>query len=246
MFGLELAGGHHPNDLARYRNVIGGVGSSLPVNLVSSANVLRILNVRYILWPDQLGTPEDQGLPAPVTDNLDLVSQTTIGGRPYESVYSFPDLPRARLLGKAVVLPDDQAVPFMLSESFDPAVQVVLDAPPPVELPGGVIEGSVEWLERGNNRMRLRVSADRAGLLVLADNWFPAWNARVDDDDAPVLRANHSLRAVPVPAGVHEVELFYESPQLRWSLQLTVLSLLLVSLLSGVQWIRSRRRGEPR
>ena len=242
MFGLELAGGHHPNDLARYREVIGMVGSSLPVNLVSSANVLRMLNVRYILWPDRLGTPDDQGLPAPVTDNLELVGQTTIGGRPYESVYRFTDLPRARLVGEAVVLPDEQAVPFMLSERFDPATQVVLGAPPPIELPGGRVEGSVEWIERANNRMRLRVTADRAGLLVVADNWFPAWRALVDDEDAPVLRANHTLRAVPVPAGVHEVELFYASEQLRWSLRLTILSLVLVLLLPLGQWIRSRTR----
>ena len=243
MFGLELAGGHHPNDLARYRDVIGMVGSSLPVNLVGSANVLQILNVRYIMWPDRLGTPEDQGLPVAVTDNLELVSQTTIGGRPYESVYRFTDLPRARLLGDAVVLPDDQAVPFMLSEDFDPVVQVVLDAPPPIELSGESVEGSVEWLERGNNRMRLRVTADRPALVVLADNWFPAWRARVDDNDAPVLRANHTLRAVPVPAGEHEVELYYESAQLKWSLQLTVLSLMMVALLPGLHWIRNRSRG---
>ncbi len=240
MFGLELAAGHHPNDLARYRDLIGMVGSSLPINLVSSANVLRILNVRYILWPDRLGTPEDQELPAPITDNLELISQTTIGGRPYESVYRFTDLPRARLVGEAVVLPDDQAVPFMLSGSFDPAMQVVLDAPPPIELSGGAIEGGVEWVERGNNSMRLQVTADRAGLLVLADNWFPAWRARVDGGDVPVLRANHTLRAVPVTAGVHEVELFYASPQLRWSLQLTVLSLLLVSAPPCVRWLRTR------
>ena len=244
MFGLELAGGHHPNDLARYRDVIGMVGSSLPVNLVGSANVLRILNVRYILWPDQLGTPEDQGLPAAITDNLERISQTTIGGRPYESVYRFTDLPRARLVGEALVLADDQATPFILSESFDPATQVVLNAPPPIELSGEPIEGSVEWLERGNNRMRLRVTADRAGLLVLADNWFPAWRARVGDADAPVLRANHTLRAVPVPAGQHEVELFYHSRQLTWSLRLTILSLVLVSVLPGMDWIRSRRRGD--
>ena len=244
MFGLELAGGHHPNDLARYRDVIGMVGSSLPVHLVGSANILRILNVRYILWPDQLGTPEDQGLPVPVTDNLQLVSQTTIGGRPYESVYRFTDLPRARLLGEVVVLPEDQAVPFMLSESFDPAVQVVLNEPSPIALAGGPVEGSVEWIERANNHMSLRVNAEQAALLVLADNWFPAWKARVDGAEAPVLRANHTLRAVPVPAGSHQVELFYESRQLETSLRLTLLSLILVSVLPGVQWVRGRSRRE--
>ncbi len=246
MFGLELAGGHHPNDLARYRDVIGMVGSSLPVNLVSSANVLRILNVRYILWPDRIGTPEDQGLPAAVTDNLERVSQTTMGGQPYETLYRFTDLPRARLVGDAVVLPDGEAVPFILSDDFDPATQVVLDTAPPLALPGEPIEGSVEWLKRGNNRLKLRVTTSSAGLLVIADNWFPAWKARVGDEDVAVLRANHTLRAVPVPAGEHDVELYYRSPQLAWSLRLTILSLALVSLLTGVDWLMSRRREAAR
>ena len=244
MFGLELAGGHHPNDLARYRELIGMAGSGLPENLLASANVLRMLNVRYVLWPDQLGTPADQGLPADITDNLRRLSSTTIQGQPYESVYEFSDLPRARLVADAVVLPDEQAVPHMLSPDFDPARQVVLSDPPPIDLAGGEVVGSVEWIERHNNNMRLRVSADRPAVLVLADNWFPAWKARVGNEEVPVLRANHSLRAVPITAGEHTVEFYYESDELRWSLRLTLLSLAVVAGLIGMDWIRSRRSAE--
>ena len=250
MFGLELVGGHHPNDLARYRELIGMVGSGLPANLIAGAdvlrngNVLRMLNVRYILWPDQFGDLTNQGLPADITDNLRRLSSTTIQGRPYESVYEFPDLPRARLVADVVVLPDEQAVAHMLSPEFDPARQVVLSEPPPIELTGGVVVGSVEWIERNNNNMTLRVSADRPAILILADNWFPAWKARVDTEEVPVLRANHSLRAVPISAGEHTVEFYYESDQLRWSLRLTLLSLAVVAALIGTDWIRSRRGAE--
>jgi len=246
MFGLELAGGHHPNDLARYRELIGMAGSGLPENLLASANVLRMLNVRYVLWPDQLGTPADQGLPADITDNLRRLTSTTVQGQPYESVYEFSDLPRARLVADAVVLPDELAVPHMLSPDFDPARQVVLSDPPPIDLAGGDVVGSVEWIERHNNNMRLRVSADRPAVLVLADNWFPAWKARVGNEEVPVLRANHSLRAVPITAGEHTVEFYYESNELRWSLRLTLLSLAVVAGLIGMDWIRSRQRAEPR
>ncbi len=246
MFGLELAGGHHPNDLERYRELIGMVGSGLPANLIASANVLRILNVRYILWPDQLGAPADQGLPADITDNLRRLSQTTIQGRPYETVYEFSDLPRARLVSDAVVLPDDQAVPHMLSGDFDPARQVVLSDPLPIELTGGEVVGLVDWLERSNNHMTLQISADRPALLVLADNWFPAWRARIGNQEVPVLRVNHSLRAVPITAGEHTVEFYYESDQLRWSLRLTLLSLAVVAGLVGMDWMRGRRSTERR
>lgn len=219
-------------------------GSGLPENLLASANVLRLLNVRYVLWPDQLGTPADQGLPADITDNLRKLSSMTIQGRPYESVYEFSDLPRARLVADVVVLPDDQAVPHMLSPDFDPARQVVLSEPPPIDLTGGEVVGGVEWIERNYNNMTLRVSADRPAILVLADNWFPAWKARVGNEEVPVLRANHSLRAVPIAAGEHTVEFYYESDELRWSLRLTLLSLAVVAGLIGMDWIRSRRGAE--
>ena len=167
MFGLELAGGHHPNDLGRYRELIGMAGSDLPINLLTSANVLRVLNVRYLLWPDQFGAPADQDvLPADITDNLRRLSQTTIQARPFESVYEFTDLPRARLVSDVVVLPDDQTVPHMLSADFDPERQVVLSEPLPIQLTGGQVAGAVEWIERNNNDMTLRVSADRPAVLV--------------------------------------------------------------------------------
>jgi hypothetical protein len=246
MFGLELVAGHHPNDMGRYRELIGMEGSSLPVNLIASANVLKMLNVRYVLWPDQLGAPADQGLPADIADNLRKLSQTTIQGVPYESVYEFPDLPRARLVGDAVILPDDQAVSYMLSDDFDPARQVVLSDSLPINLTGGEVVGSVEWVERNNNEMTLRVSADGPAVLVLADNWFPAWRARIGNKDVPVLRASHSLRAVPISAGEHTVEFYYESEQLKWSLRLTLFSLASVVGLTGMDWMRGRRSAERR
>jgi len=106
--------------------------------------------------------------------------------------------------------------------------------------------GHVEWVERNNNDMTLRVSADRPAVLVVADNWFPAWKARVGDREVPVLRANHSLRAVPITAGEHTVEFYYESDQLRWSLRLTLLSLVVVAVLLGTDWVRGRRSVERR
>ncbi|MFV2006705.1 MAG: hypothetical protein ACC667_04640 [Longimicrobiales bacterium] len=240
-FGLELAGGHHPNDLARYRELIGMVGSGLPTNLIFSTNVLRILNVRYLIWPVALGTPEDQALPPTTLENLQPISQTTLQGRPYETVYSFTALPRARLVAEVVVLPDDQAVPFILSEDFDPATQVVLSEPPATPLVAGPVDGDVEWISRGLNEQELRVRSDRPSLLVIADNWFPAWHARVNGEEAPVLRANHTLRAIPVPAGESTVSVYYESGQLRAGLWVTVLSLLTVLGVAVVSYGRGRQ-----
>jgi hypothetical protein len=226
MYGLELAAGHHPNDLARYRELIGMVGSGLPANFFSreagglNLALTSILNVRYVIWPvHQFG-----GLP-----DGEPVMATTLGGdRVYEAVYEIPTLPRARLVGEAKVLSDQETVSYILSSDFRPAQEVVLSSEPPVPLSGGPVTGEVRWEEKGVNRLRLSVRSESPALLVLADNWYPAWKARVDGETTPVLRANHSLRAIPLPAGEHDVEVYYDAGTLGTPLLLSLVSLAVV------------------
>lgn len=231
MFGVELAAGHHPNDLARYRELIGMVGSGFPDNLVDP-DIRRLLNVRYVLWPDwQLGPVGDQGV---------LARTSTQDGRPYETLLADAGLPRARLLGAATVKSDAEAVPYMLSDAFDPESEVVLAEPPPIALDGGPVAGEVRWEQRTPNHLRLAVTTDRPALLVVADNWVPAWKATVDGAEAPMLRAYHTLRAVPVPAGSSTVEMYYRNEALirgQW------ISLLTLAALSGLGlWALARGR----
>ncbi|RMH17855.1 MAG: hypothetical protein D6701_07065, partial [Gemmatimonadetes bacterium] len=243
MFGLELAGGHHPNDLARYREVIGMVGSGLPVNLLTNPNVGRMLNVAYWVWPDhQYGPLDRAGLPEAVVSRLRPVTQTTSGGRPYQTVYAFDALPRAWLATRARVLGEADGLARVLDPAFDPEAEVVVDRDPGLALDGIPASGRVRWEERGLNRQRLTVESDRPALLVIAENWFPAWHATVDGGEAPVLRADHTLRAVPVPAGRHEVVLTYRSPLLASMLRVSVGSLALVVGLAVAGALRDRRR----
>jgi uncharacterized membrane protein YfhO len=50
----------------------------------------------------------------------------------------------------------------------------------------------------------------------------------VDGADAPVLRANYSLRAVPVPAGTHEVVMWYDPGVLRGGMIASLVGVLLI------------------
>lgn len=239
MYGLELAAGHHPNDLARYRELIGMAGSGVPENffdwetLEPNFPLLSILNVRYVIWP----VYRFGGLPSG-----DPVMASSLDGETvFEAVYEIPTLPRARLVGEAIVLSDEEAVPYLLSPDFRPADEVVLAEESPVALSGGPVEGEVHWVEIGPNRFRLQVRSDSPALLVLADNWYPAWRAVVRGEEAPVLRANHSLRAVPVPSGESEVELFFDAGTLRGPFLISLASLALVC---GAVFVRPRRSPE--
>jgi hypothetical protein len=237
MYGLELAAGHHPNDLARYRELIGMVGSGAPANLVDLAtfmpnlSLLSILNVRYIIWP----VYRFGGLPVG-----EVVMATSLDGQTaYEAVYEIPTLPRARLVGRGVVLNEDETVPYMLSSDFSPAEEVVLSEAATNSIPGEEavgrvvrlseeVAGEVDWLERSPNRLRLQVRSESPALLTLAENWYPSWKAVVGGEEVPVLRANHSLRVVPVPAGESEVEVFFDAGTFLMPMILSLVSLFLV------------------
>ncbi len=56
----------------------------------------------------------------------------------------------------------------------------------------------------------LNVRASVPGFLVLADHYWPGWQATVDTRPAKIYRANGILRAVFVPPGAHLVEFNYQ------------------------------------
>ena len=240
MYGLELAGGHHPNDLGRYRELIGMTGSGSPRHLVENSKLRALLNIGYLIWPDAQMRSSPQG--------AEPLSQVSQGGQVVESVYRTAALPRAYLVGEAIVVPDDEAVDFMLGDGFDPSVQVVLSEEPPIELPGGTVTGDVRWEERGLNHQRLVVRASQPALLVISDNWFSSWRARIDGEAQPLLRADHALRAVPIPEGEHSVELYYDGSELRKGLILSGFTLFLLLVTGGLQfaWDRRLSRARPR
>jgi hypothetical protein len=73
----------------------------------------------------------------------------------------------------------------------------------------------------------LRCQAVRSGYAVLLDEWTRGWSATVDGVAAPLERADVLLRAVPIPAGDHRVELRYRTPGLRLGAALSLGGLLL-------------------
>jgi hypothetical protein len=66
-----------------------------------------------------------------------------------------------------------------------------------------------------SHRVVVRTRGSRPGVLVLADAYYPGWNARLDGAPVPTLRADTALRAVVVPPGEHRVEWRYEPRAFR-------------------------------
>jgi len=102
-------------------------------------------------------------------------------------------------------------------------------APPAqVEVGGDLSAGDgprVTLLRETFNTQTWRVTAPANGWLVVADVWYPGWQASVDGVRAPVLRADYLFRAVPVVPGEHTVTLRYHPRTFSLGLALSGLAL---------------------
>ena len=91
----------------------------------------------------------------------------------------------------------------------------------------------------------LNCQATRAGYAVLLDEWTHGWTATVDGIATPIERADVLVRALPVLAGEHRIEMRYRTPGLRPGLWLALGGWLVFGLLlAGSR--KYRGRGHPR
>lgn len=134
-------------------------------------------------------------------------------------------LPRAHVVGRARIVPSEEAVAAVARPGFDPAAEVVLEDPAPAGDPRA--QGSpVRWQTDKPTRLELTAAMKAPGYLVLADLWYPGWTAAVDGTPAPILRANGAFRAVFLPAGEHEVAFAFVSRSFQAGAALSLLTLL--------------------
>ena len=126
-------------------------------------------------------------------------------------------LPRAFVVNQARVAGDEQqALEILRDPAFDPAQTAILDAGQELDGSGG--RSQVDILAYEPEEVRLRAQLDRPGYLVLTDAYYPGWVAEVDGQPAPISRADLYFRAVPLPAGDHQVTFRFEPASVRLGL----------------------------
>jgi uncharacterized membrane protein YfhO len=100
----------------------------------------------------------------------------------------------------------------ILSPSFDFRTEVVLEESPPewVEPPAEDIPAaSAHMVDYQPSHVTVDVKTAVDGLLVLTDTYAPGWKAALDGRPVSLYVADHTFRAVVVPAGNHRVTFAY-------------------------------------
>ena len=85
-----------------------------------------------------------------------------------------------------------------------------------------------------------RVFAGKLAALVVADSFFPGWQAIVDGYPAKIDRANGIFRAVLLDEGVHGVTFAYRPESWRRGVAISLISLALLALAVGATFAPAR------
>jgi Bacterial membrane protein YfhO len=232
--------------------VTGGIANT-PLELrdvtPAALRTLRFLGVTHILRAKSVrATPPRRGLtpfPPLNTPGLKLVYD----GRDARVYRVENALPRAFVVGAQRLVKDSEtARKTVTSPGFDARGLALTEK----SLPGlpassrGPPAGSARIVSYQPERVLVRAQAQRPGLLVLGDNWFPGWKAEVDGRPAPIERVDYTYRGVRIGPGVHRVEFRYEPASWRIGWIVSVLSLAALAAVVLVGLWRRRSGGERR
>lgn len=210
----KSVGGYSPAKLRRYQDIIDTYfGSDL------NMNILNMFNVRYVILPSEDGAPQVQ------------VNQGAYGNCWFVDSIAWTDTPDEEIIAigdgdllSCVYIEKDWQQQFVDSEAYcnpvDSASYIVLD----------------EYKNPGH--ITYKSSSSVAHLAVFSEVYYKTWKAYIDGKEVPLLRANYLLRALPVPAGEHSIELRCVDEVILASGRISLVSSLLVGaimlLLAGV------------
>jgi hypothetical protein len=172
--------------------------------------ILSMLNVRYILFRSPLPSP----------------LKADIAGDDYWIFINRNALPRAFVPHHVQVVADPQErLEKLAQKDFDPSEVAYVEKP--LELPETAI-GSASIERDLPTEVTLAADMQTPGLLVLADNWDSGWSVSINGSQATLLRVNHAVRGVVVPAGKSTIAFRFEPMNLRrgfWISGIATLSL---------------------
>jgi hypothetical protein len=150
-------------------------------------------------------------------------------------------LPRAYIVHKAITVPSETVLDYMMTDDFQPKEMVVFEAPereeafslspralldigetakPESDIPGGTEDCQIRAYK--NEEIDLDVTMNQDGYLVLSEINYPGWVAYVNGHKRQLLTGNYIFRVLPLSNGTHDVVIRYEPTSFKIGLAITV------------------------
>lgn len=151
-------------------------------------------------------------------------------------------VPRVYVVPNARVDRDaNKTLTRLASADFDPQKEVILEHQP-LNTNGrrDNFIGHTNILEYTNRQMAIHASLSDAGILVVADSFYPGWRAYVNGTEKEILRANLFFRGVSLPAGEHTIIFRYEPRSFVIGSAISLLTLSLIVAVTVGRYLRRR------
>ncbi len=220
----KSVGGYSPAKLRRYQDIIdryfaGGI----------NMNIINMLNVRYVIVPDEEGGTAVQKNPE-AFGNCWFVDDIVWAETPDEEIVAIGD---ADLLSTAFIEKSWQDK-FVDSKAYcnpvDSTAFIMLD----------------EYKNPGH--ITYKSYSPTPQLALFSEVYYKTWKAYIDGEEVPLLRADYLLRALPVPAGEHDIELRCVDEVILKSAGISMVSSWLVGavllLLAGIIIYKRTKKGK--
>jgi hypothetical protein len=136
---------------------------------------------------------------------------------------------RAFLVGQVILAKPEQSLAALKSPAWDPARNAVVESAQRLALAGPGLKGTATVTRYAPEHVEVATEASGPALLVLADNYYPGWQAYVDGARTEVFRTNHTFRGVVVPAGKHRVVFSFDPAGVKEGFWIYLLSLALLA-----------------
>ena len=144
-------------------------------------------------------------------------------------------LPRVKLYNQWEVNTNGQAtLARLIDPGFNPQTTVLLgdELAPPAAAAPATGTNVAEFISNRPKHVEVRTASAAPGVLLFNDKFDPGWKAWVDGQPVNILRANFFCRAVPVPAGEHQVTMrFQPSTFFWWGFWILVVGFALIAFL---------------
>nr|WP_103912158.1 YfhO family protein [Halpernia humi] len=214
-------GGYHAVKLRRYDDLINAYFSTL--DSIKTPKILNLLDAKYLV----LGTPEKpQAVPNPESNgNAWFVSNLKFVKTPNEELNSLGEIDSK----KTAVISDSD-------KNYFDGKNLAKDSTAIINL-----------TKYQPNSLEYKTQSKTPQLAVFSEIYYPeGWKMFIDDVEVPYIKADYLLRAVYVPAGNHTVQMVFEPKVIATGKIISLISLLIFLILSGLGIYFVYRKREPR
>lgn len=248
-YHLPLTEGYNPLYINRYGEFISSLENgelkpssrynvSLPLNSSNLEKTTNLLGIKYVLtkksdlgesWAFPLEKmPEDKFIEIYDDDNY-IIHEN-------REVFS-----RAFLVGNYTIESNDQRIiNKILSDNFDLSKNIVLEKNPGIS-ESNLSTGSAEIVSYEPNRIIINTKTDNNSILILTDNFYPGWRAKVNGDEKEILRADYTFKAVVVPKGESTVNFYFESETFKNGVKIATITIGIIFIIFMGKWYTTKK-----